>query len=122
MAVDKMPDYEGIHHEENLGGNGEAKQSLQIEAEIGCRGQERIEMFDGNSVEQRVNHKHMNESAATMLEDTGLKPLQQMKMSSRQDVEEKKSVRPEDLLAMQQDLHDHHSQQECEYDLKFDII
>ncbi|CAK9220980.1 unnamed protein product [Sphagnum troendelagicum] len=53
MTVDEMPDYEGIRHEENLGGNGEAKQSLQIEVEIGCRGQERIEMFDGNSVEQR---------------------------------------------------------------------
>jgi hypothetical protein len=64
----------------------------------------------------------MNESAATMLEDTGLEPVRQMKMSSRQDVEEKKSVRPKDLLAMQQDLHDHHSQQECKYDLKFDII
>ncbi len=122
MTVDEMPDYEGICHEENLGGNGEAKQSLQIEVEIGCRGQERIEMFDGNSVEQRVNHEHMNESAATMLEDTGLEPVRQMKMSSRQYVEEKKSVRPKDLLAMQQDLHDHHSQQECKYDLKFDII
>jgi hypothetical protein len=34
MTVDEMPDYEGICHEENLGGNGEAKQSLQIEVEI----------------------------------------------------------------------------------------